>query len=39
MAREMIFKQMNNAWAMEEGKAMAEGRLGDPQFVQKKMAH
>ena len=39
MAREMVFQQMNNAWALEESKAMVEGRLGDPQFVQQKMAH
>lgn len=30
---------MNNAWAMEESKAMVEGRLADPKFVQQKMAH
>jgi hypothetical protein len=39
MARQMIFQQMNQAWAMEENKAMMEGRTADPQFVQQKIHH
>lgn len=39
MAREMIFQQMNKAWAMEETKAMMEGRVSDPKFAQQKMQH